>query len=206
VLAFPRCRSAPPRCAFECHRRASRSACLPSKCMPDPFPLTPLKLPRPLVAQAELQARWSTHPRGRHCCPVGAHGEIHLRPLFTADTCCSRLPLAPTEVPPPLVGHAEPPARRSNTPAAAATDLRRTRLPVVSPPQVSTQTGPAQPLAPPQPLPGRARRRGRRNFTGRAAPKLQGLHCKASSDSGVFCANQGPCCEPTDLSRGLQAK
>jgi hypothetical protein len=81
---------------------------------PYPFPLAPLKLPRPLVAQDELQARRSTRPRGRHCCPIGAHAEIHLRPLFTADTCCSRLPLAPTEVPSPLVGHTEPPARRSN--------------------------------------------------------------------------------------------
>jgi hypothetical protein len=30
-----------------------------------PFPLAPLKMPRPLVAQAELQACWSTRPRGR---------------------------------------------------------------------------------------------------------------------------------------------
>jgi hypothetical protein len=81
---------------------------------PYPFPLTPLKLPGPLVAQAELQARQSARPRSRHCCPVGAHGEIHLRALFTADMCSSRLPLAPTEVPPPLVGHAEPLARWSN--------------------------------------------------------------------------------------------
>jgi hypothetical protein len=36
---------------------------------PYPFPVAPLKLPRPLVAQAELQARRSTRPRGHHCCP-----------------------------------------------------------------------------------------------------------------------------------------
>jgi hypothetical protein len=44
----------------------------------------------------------------------GAHGELHPPAACTADACCSCLPLAPTEVPPPLVGHAEPPARWSN--------------------------------------------------------------------------------------------
>jgi hypothetical protein len=49
-------------------------------------------------------------------------------------------------------------------PTVAAAGLRHARSPALSPPQVSTQTEPAQPLAPPQPLPGRARRRGRRKL------------------------------------------
>jgi hypothetical protein len=61
--------------------------------------------------------------------------------------------------------------------------------------------GPRNPWTLSSCIPGRARRRGRRNSTCRAAPKLQGLHCKASSVSGVFCAYQAPCCETTNHSR-----
>jgi hypothetical protein len=166
---------------------------------PYPFPLAPLKLPRPLVAQAELQARRSTRPRGRHCCPISAHGEIHLRPLFTADTCCSRLPLAPTEVPPPLASHAEPPARRSNhssgrrhrpppyTPSG--------RLPAASEHPNRARSTPSSFLDTPRP-----------SSPARSLEFHQGLHCKAPSNFGVFCANQGPSCEPPDLSRGLLEK
>jgi hypothetical protein len=52
-------------------------------------------------------------PLSRHCRPISAHGESHLRPLFNANTCHSYLPLAPTKLPRSLVGHTGPPVRRS---------------------------------------------------------------------------------------------
>jgi hypothetical protein len=74
-------------------------------------------------------------------------------------------------------------------PTAAAAGLRRGRPPTRFPPWVSTQVGSLQPLEPPQPLPGRARWRGHRNFSRPRRPKPQGLHCKTPSSSRDFSAN-----------------
>jgi hypothetical protein len=61
-------------------------------------------------------ARGNTTPPSRHCRPISAHGELHPSAACNVNTCHSRLPLAPTKLPRPLVGHAEPPARQSRAP------------------------------------------------------------------------------------------
>jgi hypothetical protein len=68
------------------------------------------------------------------------------------------------------------------------------------------KSSPSEPWTLPSCLLSQDRRRARRNPADRAAPMSQGLHCKAPSNSGVFCAKLGPSCEPPDLSKGLLAK
>jgi hypothetical protein len=100
----------------------------------------------------------------RHCRRLGATVNPWLRPLSPQTRA------APTSTRTPCSSHARWLSRLGRRltgvrpPMAAATGLRCARPLALSSPQVSTQTEPAQPLAPPQPLPGRARRRGRRNF------------------------------------------
>jgi hypothetical protein len=90
--------------------------------------------------------------------------------------------------------------------AGASPRLRCARPPALRPPQVSTQIGPAPPLAPPQPLAGQARRRGRRNCSWPRHSQAQGPHCKARRLSEEFCANLGHNCEHPNLSRCPGAK
>jgi hypothetical protein len=65
--------------------------------------------------------------------------------------------------------------------------------------------GPLHPWTLSSHFPGQARRRGRRNSTGCAAPIARGPHCRAPETSGVFCAIRGQICEPFNLFEGLGA-
>jgi hypothetical protein len=92
---------------------------------PPPTPRSVLLPPR-LGVQGNTQPPRRSTIKAPHCpsregtphhraaiAPIGAHGELHLQPPFTADTCCSRLPRAPAKLPRPLIGHTELQARRS---------------------------------------------------------------------------------------------
>jgi hypothetical protein len=146
----------------------------------------------------------------RHRAAIAAasrrHGEPVLRPLALPN-CAAPIFLllheSPTLAcwPARAAGSPEQSSQRPPPRVSAVSARRRCVRHKRAPPP-----GPLNPWTLPSHFPGRARRRGCRNFTGRAAPKLQGLHCKASSVSGVFCANQGPCCETLDLSRVSFAK
>jgi hypothetical protein len=101
---------------------------------PPPMPWLCLALARKKTSQPPhagykslpffLLARGRRATASRHCRRLWPHGELHPPPAFTANPCCSHLPLAPLNLLHSLVAQAEPPHN-----GATASSGRRHRPP-----------------------------------------------------------------------------
>jgi hypothetical protein len=154
---------------------------------PLPTPRFVLPLPSPWCASQPIHHLELAHKKGRrrpssrdaappsrHCRRPWCHGEPVLWPLAPPNRAAPIFLLLHESLHARLLTR---PSRRlagAKLPAAAATGLRRARPPALSLPQVSAQTESSQPLAPLQPLPCRARRRGRQNCSWPRRPQAPG--------------------------------